>query len=146
MGVPLGNAEPGPERTTSELTASEQLIWAGQRLDPASPLYNMALAIEIGTAVHVPAFLRAFEQLVAQTDALRTSFVEADGRPRRVVRQGVPAHVEVLRFPEADVDDTALLAALEARTRRPFALDGLLFDCCLIERRPDRFLWYLNQH
>jgi amino acid adenylation domain-containing protein len=146
MGVPLGNAEWSAERTTGELTASEQLIWTGQRLDPAAPLYNMALAIEVATAVDVSAFVRAFERLVDETDALRTSFIEVDGRPRRLVRQRVPARVEVVSVREDEVDDAGVLALLEARTRRTFALDGALFDCCLIERRPDRFLWYLNQH
>jgi amino acid adenylation domain-containing protein len=150
-GASVGNADwnqdrTGSELTASELTASEQLIWTGQRLDPAAPLYNMALSIEIATALDVPAFLRAFQQLVDTTDALRTSFIEVDGRPRRIVRQHVPARVEVLSLPESDVDDAAVLSILETRTRRVFALDGVLFDCCLIERRRDRFLWYLDQH
>ena len=130
----------------SELTASERLIWTGQRLDPAAPLYNMALAIEIATAIDVPVFLRAFQRLVDETDALRTSFVEGEGRPRRVVRTRVPAHVEVLCLPESDADDASVMTVLEARTRRTFSLDEVLFDCCLVERRRDRFLWYLNQH
>ena len=58
----------------------------------------------------------------------------------------MPVQVELLCLPEDDVSDAAVLAMLEARTRRPLALDGVLFDCALIERRPDRFLWYLNQH
>ena len=144
--VSVGNGDWSHDRTGSELTASEQLIWTGQRLDPAAPLYNMALSIEIATAIDVPAFLRAFQHLVDATDALRTTFVDIGGRPRRVVRQHVPARVEVLCLAEDDVDDAAVLASLEARTRRVFALDGVLFDCCLIERRRDRFVWYLNQH
>ena len=138
--------ERSPDQAASDLTASEQLIWAGQQLDPAAPLYNMALAIEIATAVDVPAFLAAFERLVAETDALRTSFVEVEGRPVRLVRQNVPARVELVCLPESDVDDASAMALLEARTRRALPLDGILFDCALIERRPDRFVWYLNQH
>ena len=128
------------------MTGSEQRIWTGQKLDPAVPLYNMALAIDIATALDVSAFEWAFDLLVSGTDALRTSFVEIEGRPQRIVRDRVPARVEVLRLPEADVDEASVRAQLEERTRRPFALDGVLFDCCLIERRPDRFIWYLNQH
>jgi len=128
------------------LTASEQLIWTGQRLDPTAPLYNMALAIEIAAPVDVPAFVAAFQRLVRETDALRSSFIEVDGHPRRVVMRDVPAHVELLCLAERDHDDASLMRLLEARTRRVFALDGVLFDCCLIERRPDRFVWYLNQH
>ena len=134
------------EPVSGELTASERLIWTGQRLDPASPLYNMALSIEIPAALDVPAFRRAFQQLVDETDALRTSFVEQEGQPRRIVRQGVVGPVDFVPLPEATHGDAAIAATLEARTRRIFALDGPLFDCALIERRPDRFVWYLNQH
>jgi amino acid adenylation domain-containing protein len=129
-----------------ELTASEQLIWTGQRLDPAAPLYNMALAIEIPAAIDAAAFSLAFQRLVDSTDALRTSFLEEGGRPRRVIRKRVTGSVELLRLPEGEVDELSLAIMLEERTRRAFALAGALFDCCLIERRPDRFLWYLNQH
>ena len=129
-----------------ELTASEQLLYRGQRLDPASPLYNMALAIELRTTVDVAAFQRAFQRLVETSDALRTHFVDVDGRPRRVVRAHVPRAIDVLRLADEELDDVGLAAWLEERTRRVFALDGDLFDCALIERRPDLFIWYLNQH
>ena len=66
--VPVFEAAWDREHHDSELTASEQLIWTGQRLDPTAPLYNMALAIEIATAVDVPAFVRAFQQLADETE------------------------------------------------------------------------------
>ena len=97
MGVSVRNADWDQDRTGSPLTASEQLLWAGQRLDPGAPLYNMALSIEIATALDVPAFRRAFRQLVDATDALRTSFIDVDGQPRRVVGRRVPATVELLQ-------------------------------------------------
>lgn len=131
---------------SDELTASEQLLYSGQRLDPASPLYNMALAIELRGALDVAAFERAFGELVQSTDALRTSFVDLDGRPQRYIRSQVPVSVEVLHLPEDAVNDAALVAMLEERTRRIFPLDETLYDCALIERAPDRFVWYLNQH
>jgi amino acid adenylation domain-containing protein len=129
-----------------ELTASERLIWTGQQLDPDSPLYNMALAIEIAAPIDVGAFAAAFRSLVAETDALRTSFVDSAGVPRRLVRADVDARIEVLGISESELDDDALASMLEQRTKRVFRLDGPLFDSCLIQRRPDRFIWYLNQH
>ena len=89
----------------SEPTVSEQLIWAGQRLDPDSPLYNMALAFDLAGAVDVDAFGEAFRQLVAGTDALRTVFVDEGGRPRRRVLDAPDARLELLHLPEEAADD-----------------------------------------
>jgi hypothetical protein len=60
---PAGRGSTGlPASRPGDLTASEQLIWTGQRLDPASPLYNMALAIELHGAVDVCSFQRAYQR------------------------------------------------------------------------------------
>ena len=125
-GVVVRDGVRSPEEIGSELTASEQLIWTGQRLDPASPLYNMALGLEIATAIDVPAFLVAFQRLVDETDALRTSFVEVEGLPRRVVRHNAPGRVDLLCLSDDDVDDRAFVAMLEARTRRSVAMNRRL--------------------
>ena len=147
MSGPADRGSTGlPASRPGDLTASEQLIWTGQRLDPASPLYNMALAIELQGAVDVRAFQCAFQRLVDETDALRTSYVERAGGPQRIVREGVPGLVDVMHLSEAEHDDASVVATLETRTRRAFALDATLFDCALIERSPERFVWYFNQH
>lgn len=147
MSAPLDREAGTPQvRVGGALTASERLIWTGQQLETSSPLYNMALCIEIPAPLDVHAFSRAFQQLVACTDALRTCFVEEDGQPRRVVRPALSARVEHLQIPQTAMDDAALATMLEARTRRLFPLDGVLFDCTLVERAPARFLWFLNQH
>jgi amino acid adenylation domain-containing protein len=130
----------------NELTVSERLIWMGQHLDPDAPLYNMALAFHLAGAVDVGAFREAFGQLIARTDALRTVFVDDGGRPCREILDAAPGGVEFLHLPEPELNDADLDAMLEARTQRVFPLDAPLFDTCLIERRPDRFIWYLNQH
>ena len=138
----------GPaDATGNELTVGEQLIWAGQHLDPGSPQYNMALAFEVSGPIDVAAFAEAFEALVASTDALRTVFADEGGRPRRRVREpGGTPRLELLDLPEAVVDDERLRALLEERTRRLLPLDEPLVDACLVRRRADRFVWYLNQH
>ena len=130
----------------NELTVSERLIWAGQRLDPESPLYNMALAFDIRGPIDVDAFREAFQQVVASTDALRTIWADDGGHPKREVLDHVEARVEILSLPEEALGDAQVDALLEERTRRVLPLDQPQFDSCLVERRPDRYIWYLNQH
>jgi amino acid adenylation domain-containing protein len=130
----------------NELTVSERLIWAGQRLEPDAPLYNMALAFDLSGAVDVDVFREAFRRLVARTDALRTVYCEEAGRPRREVHEVPDAAVQLLNLPEHEIDDAGVHAMLQERTRHPFPLHAPLFDTCLVQRRPDRFIWYLDQH
>ena len=109
----------------NELTVGERLIWAGQRLEPDAPLYNMALAFDVSGPLDVAAFAEAFGQLVAGTDALRTVFVEEHGEPRRRVLDAVDARVELLQLPTADyvinTEDTLLLVSEEESLERFFA-------------------------
>ncbi|HSJ64048.1 MAG TPA: amino acid adenylation domain-containing protein [Gemmatimonadaceae bacterium] len=129
-----------------ELTVSERLIWAGQRLDPESPLYNMALAFAFRGALDVEAFQTAFRQVVAGTDALRAIWIEEGGHPRREVLDSVDASVELIDLPESVADDARVRAILVDRTTRRLALDRPLFDACLVRRGADRWIWFLNQH
>ncbi|MCA9737285.1 MAG: amino acid adenylation domain-containing protein, partial [Gemmatimonadetes bacterium] len=129
------------------LTASERRIWTGQRLDPAAPLYNMALAITIEGALDVPRFQRAFARLVEETDALRTTFPERNGQPERQVHASPSGTLDIEHWPLAQVDDDAVAQRLAARTRRLFDVaTGPLFDSVLVRRAPDLHVWYLNQH
>lgn len=137
-----------PERgePAGGLTSAEQLIWAGQRLDPESPLYNMALAIDIAGTVDFPSLRRAFQMLVDGDDVLRTVFVERKARPRREVRESLAAELELLDMPEPEVTDAEVARTLEERAQRPLPLDAPLFDACVVRRRADRFVLYFNQH
>ena len=73
-----------PESTrlvTSELARCQQLLWAGQALSPATPLYNMAFAFRIDGPLEPDTFAAAFSTLVAECDTLRMVFEEVDGAP-----------------------------------------------------------------
>lgn len=129
-----------------ELTASETLVWAGQRLAPGEPLYNMALGIEITGPLDVAAFRRAFTRLVDESDALRTVVREERGRPLRVVLDRAPSELEVREVPTGQVPEEELAAHLVERTQRMFVLEEALFDAALLRRGPERHVWYLNQH
>jgi amino acid adenylation domain-containing protein len=58
----------------------------------------------------------------------------------------VDATVELSQLNEDTVDDASFSMILEERTRRMFGMEDALFDCWLVERAPNRFVWYLNQH
>ena len=88
--------ELGPEGAA--LTHSQAQIWVGQKLNPTSPLYNMAFAFSFAKELEVELFLEAWRRIADTSDALRTRIVEqADGGVGRVVETRSCA-VEVLDF------------------------------------------------
>ena len=128
------------------LTSAERLIWAGQRLDPGSPLYNMALAVDIGGPIDVDALGQAFQSLVDGDESLRTVFREQEGRPCRIVLSELTADVELIDMHEADTSDAEVELWLAERTQRLLPLHEPLFDTCIVRRRGDRFVLFFNQH
>jgi amino acid adenylation domain-containing protein/non-ribosomal peptide synthase protein (TIGR01720 family) len=53
---------------------AQERIWFLHRFDPASPAYNMPLAIRLSGALDVAALERAFEGVVRRHETLRTTF------------------------------------------------------------------------
>ena len=78
-GIPVRSlSDPG------SLTTAEGLIWLGQRLDPESTLYNMALAVEVSGALDVAslqAALRAVGRHVGNTYSRATDLFDITRPP-----------------------------------------------------------------
>lgn len=129
-----------------QLTAAEELIWTGQRLDPGSPLYNMALAFHLRGPLDLDALGEAFRRLVMREPALRTAFEDHDGRPARIDVDPARVGLERLVWPVETVSNDVVEARLQTRTREVMRLEGPLTDACVIRRAPDRHILYLNQH
>jgi len=135
---------PKPSDPSGRLTASQQLIWAGQKLSPDSPLYNMAIAVSIEGPLVPSVFAEAFRRLVGRSDALRSVFVDVGGVPmRRVLPEDAVAPLPVIGSPQSS---DAIHATVIAAAQRPFAPEGLLFDAALFTEGPGRSLFFLNQH
>ena len=146
MQVPTVSTPSLAVRDAESLTTAERLIWTGQKLDPGSPLYNMALSFDLRGDLNLDALTEAFRRLVEREPVLRTVFEEHGGNATRIVKDELPIRLERLDWPETDVDDAEVLERLRTRTRVGMPLDGPLTDACVVRRRPDRHIVYLNQH
>ncbi len=77
------------------LTHSQTQIWVGQRLNPESPLYNMAFAFVFPAGLRVDLFCEAWQRVADASDALRTRIVEGESGESRwtVAAHGRPTEV-----------------------------------------------------
>ncbi len=138
---PLAAQEGGLE-ARSNLTRSQFLIWAGQKLAPLIPHYNMGWRFDLPLPVDAEAFRRAFDSVVRRCEALRIVFEECDGAPRQRVLSDAAGALAVVRVgSEAEARDW-----IEARVRHRFNLARETFDTALIELSDKHWIWFFNQH
>ena len=84
------------------LTGNERLIYAGQRLNPDQPLYNMALAVHVDARLDADRLSRAVTRVVGEADALRTVVREDAGSPEAWILPEARVELEVVALPTRD--------------------------------------------
>ncbi|MGK8556153.1 amino acid adenylation domain-containing protein [Nocardia gipuzkoensis] len=90
------------------LSPAQQRMWVLNRMDPASPAYNIAVALRLTGDLDVAALRAALVDVVERHESLRTLYpADAEG-PRQVV---VGADVAVPAMPVVDTEDGAALRA-----------------------------------
>ncbi len=126
----------------SNLTRSQFLIWAGQKLAPGNPLYNMGWRFDLPLALNAESFTRAFDNVVQRCDTLRTVVEEVDGTPRQRVLAGPAGTLEIVSI-SGEAEATRWI---DDRIRRAFDISTATFDSALLRLSKDRWIWFLNQH
>ena len=131
---------------TSKLTKSQLLLWTGQELNPDSPLYNMALSFEIRGAINQELFCKAFQQLVDQSDAMRTTFRVVNGVPVQQIHHQFDYPLEILDWSNQPNPSRLLDDWVRTASQQLFDLEVSGFHSVLIKLGEERYVWYLNQH
>ncbi|MET0398075.1 MAG: amino acid adenylation domain-containing protein, partial [Longimicrobiaceae bacterium] len=107
------------------LSFHQERLWALDRIEPGSPLYNVPVGSWARGPLDVDAAQRALAEIVRRHEVYRTMYVETDAGPAQVVlpRIDVPLPVDDLAaVPEAERLATASRLLTE-ESRRPFDLD-----------------------
>ncbi|MFI8104831.1 condensation domain-containing protein, partial [Streptomyces sp. NPDC086023] len=138
-----------PTAARLPLSAAQRDIWMAHELDPSGCRYNIAEYREIHGPVDTALFARCWEQLVRESDALRTRGVESgeDG-PRQLV-DGEPngSELEFLDLTGAEDPAGAAHAWCVAAVNTPFDLArGPLCRHALVKVAEDRFVFYKSYH
>ena len=109
------------------LSFAQQRLWFLDRLEPASPFYNVPLAVRLTGELDLPALAAALGEIVRRHAALRTRFLARAGQPVQVIEPETPEIM--VNIPVADLShlpageregEAERLARAEAR--RPFDL------------------------
>ncbi|WP_019925401.1 non-ribosomal peptide synthetase [Nocardia sp. BMG111209] len=143
---PVATADdPVPVARDGELpcTRQQEGLWFLHRLDPASTVYHVPFALRLRGPLARPDLERALLALVIRHEALRTRFVEHDGRPRQIID---PAPAD-FALPVHAVEPAGLGSWVAAAAHRPFDLaTGPLFRAALARLAEDDHALVLVVH
>ncbi|MFI6321047.1 amino acid adenylation domain-containing protein [Nonomuraea sp. NPDC050556] len=78
------------------LSYGQERLWFLNRLDPDDPSHNCSYVYRLRGEIDLTALESAFTRVAARHEALRTRFVEEDGRPLAVVERPAPVEIERL--------------------------------------------------
>jgi amino acid adenylation domain-containing protein len=88
--VTTGGIPRAPRQAPLPLSFAQERMWLLHRLDPASPAYNLPLALRITGPLDAGALGRALTEVVTRHEVLRTTFDTPDGVPVQLVHDPAP--------------------------------------------------------
>ncbi|HEX2211109.1 MAG TPA: condensation domain-containing protein, partial [Longimicrobium sp.] len=141
-----------PVDRTATIPASfaQERLWFLDRLQPGSPLFNMAVALRLAGALDRAALERAVGEVVRRHEPLRTTFAEADGAPVQVIAPfaGWTLPFEDLsRIGEDEAREAEVRRRAAEEAARPFDLAaGPLFRAALLRLRRDEHVLLISMH
>ena len=106
----------------SPLSYGQQALWFLHQLLPEEISFNVAGAVRISSELDLPALERAFNQLVARHEALRSTFHMLAGEPVQRVHSSMEIHLHV--EDASTWSDEELHARLAAEAHRSFDLEN----------------------
>ncbi|MDO6435724.1 amino acid adenylation domain-containing protein, partial [Flavitalea sp. BT771] len=77
--------QPAPIRSSYEMSDSQRRIWVLQHIGKETNAYNITRAYRIKGAVDISGFSESYDLVVRRHQALRTTFIEAEGTWRQVI-------------------------------------------------------------
>ena len=112
------------EDTTSfcSLTHGQQALWFLYKIAPESIAHNIFLLTRIHSELDLPAWRRAWQQIVDRHTILRTTYTIRNGQPIQQIHSYQEVDIEAIDAAAASVED--LKAQIYHQTDRPFNLES----------------------
>lgn len=136
-----------PNHDALPLTGPQYGMWAGQRLDPDSPSFWTAEAIELRGPLDLAALEAAVRETLSACDALHMRYRVQDGEVVQSLDPSRPVTIERLDHSHCEEAWRQARAWMHEDLQRSADLaQRPLFATALIALGEDRHLWYLRAH
>jgi len=131
------------------LSFAQERLWFIDQWSPNSTAYHMPAAVRLTGRLDVSALERAFQEIVRRHEALRTTFLTAEGQPVQVIHAGVSLSmplVDLSGWSESERENQ-VLQAMRAETQNPFDLtQGPLLRTKLLQLSDREYVLLLTMH
>ncbi|MEP7308333.1 MAG: amino acid adenylation domain-containing protein [Acidobacteriota bacterium] len=125
----------------------QRRLWLISRIEEESPAYHVSSTFDLRGPIDVAALGRAFEQLLARHESLRTIFVEVDDQPRQRILPAVRLPLTCTDLRGAADQDERLQRLVGEQVSAPFDLGrGPLLRVGLFHLAEARFVLALTLH
>jgi amino acid adenylation domain-containing protein len=140
---------PVPRNGPLSLSRNQEHLWRLDQMFPGNHFFNMPYVYRITGQLDVIVLERSLEKLIKRHEALRTVFVEIDGRPVQIVKTSVDFRLPIVDLRSLETDEISDKAAgfiLEER-QDPFDLAvGPLIRIKLLCLTDDAYLLLVTMH
>ncbi|HVG11012.1 MAG TPA: amino acid adenylation domain-containing protein [Thermoanaerobaculia bacterium] len=138
---------PVPRDGDLPLSFAQQRLWFLTRLEPASPWYNMPIAVRFQGPLDPALLERAAAEILRRHESLRTTFALSGGEPVQVVSPPWPFHLEVTGIEDSPDPFAEARRRVASEAASPFDLQlGPLWRLRALRLAPEDHVVMLTMH
>ena len=132
-----------------EASLHQQRLWFLEQLEPHNVSYNVPAFLRLNISLDIPTLKQSLDALLQRHEALRTTFVEAEGQPMQEIAPtlAMPLQIVDIQNIANDKRDVELLRLVTEDVRRPFDLtQGPLLRGLLVKLGAEEYVLALTVH
>jgi amino acid adenylation domain-containing protein len=142
-------AIPRQTRSVAPLSFGQQRLWFINQLNPATPVHNIPVVIELSTQPDIDTLRRSLNEIVRRHESLRTTIHQENGKPIQVIARSLTLALPVIDLTKLRKSDQEVEAQKikSAEAQHPFDIaSGPLLRATLVRLSQNRNLLLLTMH
>jgi amino acid adenylation domain-containing protein len=147
--IDLPTIDPVPRDRTLPLSMNQEQLWTLDQMMPDTRFFNIPLMYRIGGDLNTEALEKSLKEIIRRHEVLRTVFVQVDGRPVQVIKEGSSFELPLidLRGITSDNQVNQLSSLILEERERSFDLAiGPLLRTKLVRLADRDYFFFLTAH
>lgn len=138
-----------PKSEKKVMSFAQERLWFLNKLDPNSPVYNMAGACHMKGNINIDALRYSLNTIIKRHEILRTTYSEVEGKPEIVLNEDCDCNFRIINIGELPdfQRDEKIKDILEEEVTTTFNLEkGPVLRFLLIQINKEEYIGNLTMH